>query len=144
MILRYPDNWPPRKTIPQSGLGFGSRLGLVLGLGATVQMPPSKIDPWLGLGVRLGSVLALGAIFLGGNCPRTDIKSHPLTIDINLFKQININQMFDKIQIILMMKTSILNNRISRFNNKEKVSYLIYGSTSNPNNLNQILMPISF
>ena len=139
MILRYPDNWPPRKTVPQSGLGFGSRLRLALGLGATVQLPPSKIDPWLGLGVRLGSVLGLG-----GNCPRTDIKSHPLTININLFKQININQMFDKIQIILMMKTSILNNRISRFNNKEKVSYLVYGSTSNSNTLNQILMPILF
>ena len=52
--------------------------------------------------------------------------------------------MFDKIQIILMMKTSILNNRISRFNNKEKVSYLVYGSTSNSNTLNQILMPILF
>ena len=35
---------------------------------------------------------------------------------MNLFKQININQMFDKIQMILMMKTSIPNNRISRLN----------------------------
>ena len=32
------------------------------------------------------------------------------------FKQININQMFDKIQMILMMKTGISNNRISRLN----------------------------
>ena len=28
------------------------------------------------------------------------MKSHPLTINTNLFKQININQMFDKIQIM--------------------------------------------
>ena len=41
------------------------------------------------------------------------INSHPLTININLFKQININQTFDKIQMILIMKTSISNNRIS-------------------------------
>ena len=32
--------------------------------------------------------------------------SHPLTINIKLFKQININQMFDKIQMIVMMKTT--------------------------------------
>ena len=46
-----------------------------------------------------------------------DIKNHPLTIDKNLFKQSNINQMFDKIKMILVMKTSILNNRISRLKN---------------------------
>ena len=44
----------------------------------------------------------------------SDIKCHQLTININLFKQLNINQIFDKIQMILMMKTSISNNRISR------------------------------
>ena len=39
-----------------------------------------------------------------------DIKSHhQLTININLFKQIN-NQIFDKIQMILMMKMSISDN----------------------------------
>ena len=39
-------------------------------------------------------------------------------MNINLFKQqLNINQMFDKIQMILMMKMSISNNRISRLNN---------------------------
>ena len=32
------------------------------------------------------------------------------------FRQLNIKQMFDKIQMILMMKTSISNNRISRLN----------------------------
>ena len=34
----------------------------------------------------------------------------------NLFKQVNMNQMFEKIQMILMMKMSISNNRISRLN----------------------------
>ena len=43
-----------------------------------------------------------------------------LTINVNLFKQRNINQMFDKIQMILMMKTSISNNRISRLKKKYK------------------------
>ena len=38
------------------------------------------------------------------------------SFNINLFKPININQMFDKIQMILMMKTSIWNNRISWLN----------------------------
>ena len=37
-------------------------------------------------------------------------------ININLFKQINIDQMFEKIQMILMMKTSMSNNRISWLN----------------------------
>ena len=43
-----------------------------------------------------------------------------LTINVNLFKQRDINQMFDKIQMILMMKTSISNNRISRLKKKYK------------------------
>ena len=51
---------------------------------------------------------------------RYDIKNHPLTINKNLFKQININQMFDKIQMILMMKSSISNNRILRLKNLEE------------------------
>ena len=38
-------------------------------------------------------------------------------IKYKVFKQI-INQMFDKIQKILMMKTSISNNRKSRLNNE--------------------------
>ena len=33
-------------------------------------------------------------------------------MNVNLFKQLNIDQMFYKIQMILMMKTSISNNRI--------------------------------
>ena len=47
-----------------------------------------------------------------------DVKSHPLTININLFKQINLNQMFEKTQMFLMMKTSISNNFISRLNKR--------------------------
>ena len=43
-----------------------------------------------------------------------DIKSNPLTTNIN------INRMFDKIQMILMKKTSISNNRISRLKNASK------------------------
>ena len=40
------------------GLGFWSRLRLVLGLGATRKLPLGKIEPWVGL------VFGLGAIFL--------------------------------------------------------------------------------
>ena len=40
--------------------------------------------------------------------------------NINIFKQLNINQMFDKIQMILMMKTSISNNRMSLLNKVAK------------------------
>ena len=43
-----------------------------------------------------------------------DIKSHPLNININLFMQLNINQMFDKTQTILIMKTSISNPWVFR------------------------------
>ena len=46
------------------------------------------------------------------------LKVTNLTININLFKQININQMFDKIRMILMMITSISNNCISRLKKK--------------------------
>ena len=37
-----------------------------------------------------------------------------------LFKQLNINQLFGKIQMILMMKTNILNNRILRLNKRKR------------------------
>ena len=46
------------------------------------------------------------------------LKVTNLTININLFKQININQMFDKISMILMMITNISNNCISRLKKK--------------------------
>ena len=52
------------------------------------------------------------------------ILSHPLTINTNLFKQLNINQMFDKIQMILMMKTSISNNRMSRLNKMNRLNHV--------------------
>ena len=40
---RHPDNCPPRKIAPRLGLRFGSKSGLVLGLGATRQLSPRKI-----------------------------------------------------------------------------------------------------
>ena len=69
---RYLDNCPRGKLPPGLGLGFGSRLALVLGLGGGNQtIVPRKIGPRLGLGFGLGLVLGLGeAIFLGGNCLR--------------------------------------------------------------------------
>ena len=66
LLNGYPDNRPPRKIVPQSGLGFGSRSGLVLGLGGNQVFPPRKTapPPGLWLGVCLGLVLGLGAIVL--------------------------------------------------------------------------------
>ena len=64
-----------------------------------------------------------------------DIKSNPLTINIYLFKQININQMFDKIQMILMMKTSISNNCISLLSyHKYTNNYLVQPEKLKSNN----------
>ena len=51
------------------------------------------------------------------------LKVTNLTININLFKQININQMFDKISMILMMITNISNNCISRLKKKKMCKY---------------------
>ena len=45
-----------------------------------------------------------------------DIENHSLTTNINLFKQINIDPMFEKIQMILVMKTTVSNNRIPQLN----------------------------
>ena len=63
---------PSKENPPGLGLGFGPKSGLVLGLGATRQLPPKEIVPRLGLALSLGLILGLGggAIFLGGNCPR--------------------------------------------------------------------------
>ena len=57
---------PLRKIAPRLGVGFGSKLGLVLGLGATRQLPRGKLPPRLGLGVELGLVLSLQANFPWG------------------------------------------------------------------------------
>ena len=54
-----------------------------------------------------------------------------VTSNVNLFKQKNINQMFDKIQMILMMKKSISNNRISRLKNTLKSTILVTIVNSN-------------
>ena len=61
LIQRFPDNCPPRKIALRLGLGFLSRLGLVLGFGrATRQLTPTKIA------LRLGLVLWLGDSFPRG------------------------------------------------------------------------------
>ena len=53
----------PHGKLPSgSGSGFGSRLELVLGLGATTQFFSRKITPRLGFGFGLGLVLGLEAI----------------------------------------------------------------------------------
>ena len=54
---------------PRLGLGFGSRLGLVLGFGGNQTVYPKENSPRLVLGFGLQLVLGLGAIFLGCNCP---------------------------------------------------------------------------
>ena len=56
---------------PRLGLGFLSRSGLVLGLGATRQLPPKKIASRLGLEFGLGLVLELWGNFPRGSCSRT-------------------------------------------------------------------------
>ena len=62
-IARYPDNCTPRKIAPRLGLGFGSRLGLVLGLGGNQTIAPEENCPRLGLGFGLGLVLGLEGNF---------------------------------------------------------------------------------
>ena len=56
---------PPflRKITPWLGLGFWSRLGLVLGLGATRQLLWRKFALWLGSGFGLGLVFGVGGNF---------------------------------------------------------------------------------
>ena len=69
---------PSEENCPQLGLGFGSGLGLVLGLGSNQIIAPEERSPRLGLGVGCVSFRVTGTIFLGGNCPRT----HPLQLSI--------------------------------------------------------------
>ena len=58
----------PEEDFPRLGLGFGSRLELVLGLGVSQTIAPEENSPQLRLGFVLGLVVGLG-----GNCPRTVI-----------------------------------------------------------------------
>ena len=57
----------PEEDFPRLGVGFGSRLELVLGLGASQTIAPEENSPQLRLGFGLGLVVGLD------NCPRTVI-----------------------------------------------------------------------
>ena len=65
LVHRYSDNYPPKKITPQLGIGFGSKLGLVLGFWGNQTIAPKGDCPGLGLGFGLGLVLRLC-----GNFPR--------------------------------------------------------------------------
>ena len=71
---------PPRKIDPRLGLGFESRLGLVLGLGVNQTISTKENSPpvRIRVGVRVNLGLR-GTIFLGGNCPRT-VKTNKLHV----------------------------------------------------------------
>ena len=66
----YPGNCPPRKIAPWLGLGFGSRLGLVLGLGGNQTItpkencPPVRVRVWLRVSFGVGGQFSSGAIVL--------------------------------------------------------------------------------
>ena len=75
---------PRGKLIPsllRLGLGFRSRLGLVLGFGGNQTISPEKNDLWLGLGFGLGLLLGLG-----DNFPRGAIVLEPSHGDISKTK----------------------------------------------------------
>ena len=57
----------PEEDFPRLGVGFGSRLELVLGLGVSQTIAPEENSPQLRLGFGLGLVVGLD------NCPRTVI-----------------------------------------------------------------------
>ena len=57
----------PEEDFPRLGLGFGSRLELVLVLGVSQTIAPEENSPQLRLGFGLGLVVGLD------NCPRTVI-----------------------------------------------------------------------
>ena len=74
---RYPDNCPPSKIAPQLGLGFWSRLGLVLGLGGSNQtIAPEenctlvRVKVWVkvSFGVRGGGGRQLSFARKSGEC----------------------------------------------------------------------------
>ena len=68
----YPDNCPPRKIAPRLGLGFRSKLGLVLGLGGggnqTIapekNWPLVRVRVWVRVIFEVGRKYFLGAIVL--------------------------------------------------------------------------------
>ena len=68
--LMYPDNCPPRKIAPRLGLGFGSRLELVLGLGCNQtsapeeNCPPVRVRGWVRVSFGVGRQFSLEAIVL--------------------------------------------------------------------------------
>ena len=82
----------PRKIVPQLGLGFGSRSGIVLGLGTTRQLHLKKIVPRVGLGFGLGLVLGLAAVFLECSCPRTLLETSSPNIFIYMLSNIGMSQ----------------------------------------------------
>ena len=69
--MRYPDNYPPTKIDPRLGLGFGSRLGLVFGLGGN-QTTVTEENCLL-VRVRVRVSFGVGSNFPQGNGPRTVI-----------------------------------------------------------------------
>ena len=65
----YLDNCPPRKIAPRLGLGLGSRLGLVLGLGVSQTIdpkenspPPVMVSVWVRVGFRVGGQFSSGQL----------------------------------------------------------------------------------
>ena len=60
-----------KRIAPWLGLGFVSRSGLVLGLGATRQLPPRKVAPPVMVRVWLGVSFGVGGNFPLGQSPRT-------------------------------------------------------------------------
>ena len=61
---------PPRKVAPHLGLGFRSRLGLVLGLGGNQKIAPEKnwllvrVRVWVRVSFKVGRQFPFGAIVL--------------------------------------------------------------------------------
>ena len=79
----YPDNCPPRKNATWLGLGFWSRLRLVLGQGGgdqrTRQLSLKKIVPQLGLQFGIGLVLRLGGNFPWGQLSQNPVGGFPFS-----------------------------------------------------------------
>ena len=74
---------PRGKLPPGQGWSFGQGQGYFQGWGATRQLPQKKIATCLGLGFGLGLFLGQGAVFLGGNCPRTNKRRAALSLQKN-------------------------------------------------------------